>query len=220
MRARDDVAESPTAVSRADGASAVHLARDAIGEALAHPGRDAAAPFRTRSLPAWFDEPRGVFVTLTEYPDEALRGCIGFVVPVFPLRTALPRAAAAAATDDPRFPPVRASDLGHLLIEVSLLTNPEVIAPRRRVDVPRALVVGRDGLIVSGYGTSGLLLPQVAVEQGWNAEEFLAGTCEKAGLRPGAWLEDAVSIRSFRAEAFRERQPGGTVEPFRPDRRA
>jgi len=64
---------------------------------------------------------------------------------------------------------------------------------------------------VDGYGRSGILLPQVAPEQGWTAEEFLAGTCEKAGLPESAWRRPEVRIRRFEAEVFREASPGGAL---------
>ncbi|MGB6442613.1 MAG: TIGR00296 family protein, partial [Thermoplasmata archaeon] len=140
-----------------------------------------------------------------------LRGCIGFPLPVLPLRTALVQAALSAATEDPRFPPVGAPELDALTIEVSVLSVPVPLrsaAPERRVEEVR---VGRDGLIVDGYGTSGLLLPQVGPEQGWSAEELLDGTCEKAGLPPGAWRDPKVRVRRFEAEVFAEQSPAGKV---------
>ena len=159
-----------------------------------------------------FRERRGVFVTLRRFPGGALRGCIGFPLPVLPLERAVAEAAVSAATEDPRFPRVRSSELDHLTVEVSVLTVPEPLVAARAEDRVREVVVGRDGLIVDGFGTSGLLLPQVAPEQGWNAEELLDGTCDKAGLPPRAWRDPRVKVRRFRAEVFAERSPGGPIE--------
>ncbi len=160
-----------------------------------------------------FAEPRGVFVTLRLYPEGDLRGCIGYPLPTLPLRLALERAAVAAATEDPRFRPVRASELDRLTVEVSVLTVPEVLVRGPPEAIAAAVRVGRDGLSVEGFGTSGLLLPQVAPEQGWTAEEFLAGVCEKAGLPANAWRRPGVILRRFEAEVFREATPkGGLVD--------
>jgi uncharacterized protein len=197
-----------------EGTAAVHLARAAIQEGLAHPERrDAASPFRGAELPAVLAEPRGVFVTIRRHPSNALRGCIGFPSPVYPLRVAIPRAAWAAAVDDPRFRPVGAEELTRVTLELSILTVPVVIHRAPRSDLPNEVVVGRDGLIVERAGASGLLLPQVAVEYHWTPSEFLAETCEKGGLPPDAWETPGTTVRRFSAELFEETAPGGRVRP-------
>ncbi len=194
-------------LDRRDREAALRWARRAVERAV---GGGRPAP---DAPPASFTEPRGVFVTLRQFPDGDLRGCIGYPRPVLPLGLALERAAVAAATEDPRFRPVRASELGRLTFEVSILTVPEPIAPGRPEEIAAAVRVGRDGLTVEGFGTSGLLLPQVAPEQGWTAEEFLAGVCEKAGLPANAWRRPGVTLRRFEAEVFREATPeGGLVD--------
>lgn len=190
-----------------EGIAAVRLARRSIREAVGG-GPDGPAP---TPLPPVFDEPRGVFVTVRRHPSGALRGCIGYPLPRFPLATAVVRAARAAATDDPRFPPVRAAELASVTLEVSVLTVPEPLPFATPGEALRAVRVGRDGLIVEGRGTSGLLLPQVAPEMGWNAEQLLDGTCEKAGLPAGAWRSPAVRVYRFEAEVFTELTPDGDV---------
>jgi uncharacterized protein len=195
-----------------EGEWAVRGARTALEIFLAEQVRaDDLPAVSDHPLTATFDAPRGVFVTLKTHPGGDLRGCIGFPEPDFPLRVALPRATIAAATADPRFPPVGQGELAHLTVEVSVLTIPERIDVEPRAEIPRRIVVGRDGLIVDGRGTSGLLLPQVAPELGWDSEEFLAQTCRKAGLPVRAWLFRDIEVRSFRAEVFRERAPNGSV---------
>jgi uncharacterized protein len=194
-----------------EGTRAVRLARESLVEALGSP--EAARP-RTRpveALPAVFDEPRGVFVTLRRHPTGALRGCIGFPLPIHPLGRAIREAALSAATEDPRFPAVRGVELDGLTVEVSVLTVPVPVAGASPAERVREIRVGRDGLIVEGYGTSGLLLPQVAPEQGWSSQELLEGTCEKAGLPPTAWTDPRVRVRRFEADVFAERSPGGPV---------
>jgi len=192
--------------------AAVRIARQAITEHLGPaPPTDPASPFRGEPLPRLFDERRGVFVTLLRHPAGSLRGCIGFPLPVHPLRVGVPRAAVSAAVDDPRFPPLNSVDLEGTRIDVSVLTPPVPVpenGPARRL----AIVVGRDGLVVDRDGASGILLPQVAVEQGWNSEEFLDAVCEKAGLPSGAWLAAGTDLYRFSAEIARETVPGGAVE--------
>ena len=142
-----------------------------------------------------FLEPRGVFVTLTKGGD--LRGCIGFIEPVAPLGQAVIRAAVYAATEDPRFPPVRPAELKDLKFEISVLT------PVREIADPREVTVGRHGLIVSRGGLKGVLLPQVPVENKWDRETFLEQGSLKAGLPPDAWRQGA-KLYVFEAIVFHE----------------
>jgi uncharacterized protein len=204
-------------MSPSEGEQAVALARRelvlAVGPALRSGAPGPAPP----TLPPVFRERRGVFVTLRRAPRGELRGCIGFPRPVLPLGEAIRNAARAAATEDPRFPPVGAPELAHLTVEVSVLTPPEPLPTSSPAAMIAAVRPGRDGLIVEGYGTSGLLLPQVATEQAWTAEEFLEGTCTKAGLPPGAWRDRGVRVLRFEAEVFAEARPpradGGEPKP-------
>lgn len=195
-------------LSEAEGAAAVRLARWAAGRDGAPSERHGPAPQTPSAL---FAEPRGVFVTLRHHPAGDLRGCIGFSRPVYPLRRAIPEVAWAAGHEDPRFPPLDPGELDRLTVEVSILTVPERLPPRERRRFPELVVVGRDGLIVEGFGASGLLLPQVAGEQGWDAAELLGGTCEKAGLPTDAWASPEVAVYRFAAEVAREERPGGPV---------
>jgi AmmeMemoRadiSam system protein B/AmmeMemoRadiSam system protein A len=144
---------------------------------------------------AKFLEPRGVFVTLTKGGD--LRGCIGFIEPVAPLGQAVIRAAVYAATEDPRFPPVRPAELKDLKVEISVLT------PVREITDPRQVTVGRHGLIVARGGLKGVLLPQVPVENKWDRETFLEQASLKAGLPPDAWRQGA-KLYVFEAIVFHE----------------
>jgi uncharacterized protein len=195
-----------------EGRAAVAWGRAAIETSVDRVGGGARRPLPAAPEAPVFHEPRGVFVTLKQHPSGLLRGCIGFPLPVLPLARAVAQAAVAAATDDPRFPPVRPGEPARLTLEVSILTSPVTVAARAPEDLVSAIQVGRDGLLVEGHGTSGLLLPQVAPEQRWSAEELLDGTCEKAGLPPGAWRDPGVRVRRFEAEIFAEVAPGGRVE--------
>lgn len=150
----------------------------------------------------------GIFVTLNISSD--LRGCIGFPMPRR-LNNALVDAAVAAATEDPRFPPVTEDELDRITFEVTVLTPPVEI----KVDDPSQLVsrikVGRDGLIVRQGLYSGLLLPQVPVEYGWSEEEFLSHTCQKAGLPSNCWKDKKTRVSSFEGVIFKEEAPKGKI---------
>jgi len=188
----------------------VRLARKAIEEYL-NSGREIEPPENT---PPELWGKMGVFVTLNRSnvpPTQALRGCIGFPYPIYPLVKASIKAAIYAAVDDPRFPPVELDELNNLRIEVSVLTPPEPIEgpPRER---PKKIKVGRDGLIVKKGIYSGLLLPQVPIEWGWDEEEFLSETCWKAGLPPDCWLDKDTEVYRFTAEIFEEEYPNGPVK--------
>lgn len=162
-------------------------------------------------LPETFQEKSGVFVTIDTYPARDLRGCIGYPEPFFPLGEALVKAS-MEATRDPRFPPLKEGELDNIVIEVSLLTPPEELVVRKPKEYPKKIVIGRDGLIARQGVMRGLLLPQVAVDWEWGAEEFLSQTCLKAGLRPDSWLKDETRIYRFSAEIFGEKEPRGKVE--------
>lgn len=149
-----------------------------------------------------FNEKRGVFVTLTE--EGELRGCIGYPYPVFPLGEALHDAAVSAAVRDPRFMPVRENELAAIEFEVTILTPPELLTCSA-ADRPKNIEVGRHGLIIKDRGMSGLLLPQVATEYGWDAEEFLMHTCIKAGTDRDAWKRDDTALYTFEGQIFSER---------------
>ncbi len=157
----------------------------------------------------------GVFVTLENYPTRALRGCTGFSVAVAPIGEAVIDAAGAAAFEDPRFVPVSHKELDRLLVEVSVLTGPKEIEGKAESRY-RRIKVGRDGLIAKYGVREGLLLPIVAVEQGWSAKRFLEETCIKAGMPANAWLQQNVKVLSFMTQVFREKEPGGSVVEVAP----
>ena len=119
--------------------------------------------------------------------------------------------AASSACHDPRFPPLAEKELDNIVVEVSVLTVPQEIKVEQRRELPKMIEIGRDGLIMEKGFRRGLLLPQVPVEWGWDAEQFLEQTCHKAGLSPDSWLDPKVKILSFSAEVFAEDTPRGKV---------
>jgi uncharacterized protein (TIGR00296 family) len=199
------------------GQQAVALARESLRSALSRrpPRLEVDGRALVPDLDPAFEERRGVFVTL-HAAEERLRGCVGFVGPHYPLREGIPRAAISAGLDDPRFPPVERGELAALTIEVSILTPPRALVAPRRVDLPKLVRLGVDGLIVEAPGASGLLLPQVAPQFGFSAEEFLAETCLKADLPPDAWLRPETRVLAFESQVFRETAPEGPVPAREP----
>ena len=126
---------------------------------------------------------KGAFVTLRK--SGTLRGCIGFVDPVLPLYQTVMQAAIYAALRDPRFQAVRTEELENIEIEIS------VLSPLTKIDDVQKIQVGKHGLVISRGERSGLLLPQVAVENNWNRLTFLEQACLKAGLTKNAWRNGA-----------------------------
>lgn len=139
-------------------------------------------------------DPRGAFVTLTH--EGTLRGCVGVVEAMSPLYETVRDMTASAATSDFRFPAVRPGDLPGITVEISALS------PLSPLEDPAGILVGETGLMIRKGAKSGLLLPQVAAERGWDAETFLDQTCWKAGLPPGSWRDPATEIWVFSAEVF------------------
>lgn len=149
-------------------------------------------------------ERHGAFVTLRV--GGALRGCIGYAANIEPLAWCVRDNAINAASRDPRFAPVAPWELDGITIEISALTpgdTPET--PFKRVQDIAEIVIGRDGLFVElPPERGGLLLPQVAPEQGWDVTQFLEATCRKAGYPPDAWRRPEVRIHRFSAQVFSE----------------
>ncbi|MEM3396428.1 MAG: TIGR00296 family protein [Thermoplasmata archaeon] len=190
-----------------DGVFAVKTARETINKYLKE-----RKVLEVEEVPPKFKEKAGVFVTLESYPSMELRGCIGYPEPIFPLIDALRNAAISAATEDPRFFPIGPKEFEETVVEVSLLTPPELINVKKPEEYLSKIEIGRDGLIVERDFYRGLLLPQVPVEWKWDKEEFLAHTCRKAGLPSDAWKSKNTKIYSFSAEIFHEVKPHGEIK--------
>ena len=139
-------------------------------------------------------ELRGAFTTLHENGE--LRGCVGYVFPMYSLYRTIAETAAAAATNDTRFVPVRPEELSRLQVEIS------VLSPLQAID-PEEVEIGKHGLLITYGQRRGLLLPQVPLEHHWDRETFLSQTCVKAGLPKDAW-EHGAKVEAFTAEVFGE----------------
>ena len=201
-------------LSQKEGAFLVELARKAVenylktGKALEVP-KDVSEKLLRRC---------GVFVTINSVVkgEKELRGCIGFPYPTLPLAQAVMDSAINAATQDPRFPPLSLKELDDVVFEVSVLTPPKLIEVRNPRDYCTKITVGEDGLIVERGLYKGLLLPQVPVEWGWDAQEFLCQCCNKAGLLSDYWLRQGTKIYKFSCVIAQETTPKGLIEVISP----
>ncbi|MDY6861531.1 MAG: AmmeMemoRadiSam system protein B [Thermodesulfobacteriota bacterium] len=166
-----------------------HIAREAIDCELE--GRKfSEVPIKSEAL----KEKRGAFVSLHKYG--SLKGCIGNVTASEPLYETVKKMAKAAAFEDIRFEPLKKDEFKDLDIEISILT------PLEKIDDPEKVEVGKHGIYIKKGFSSGLLLPQVAVEYNWNRKTFLEHTCLKAGLPKEAWKDKGIEIYVFSADVF------------------
>lgn len=197
-------------LTQEEGEFIVKLARSAA-ETYLKTGRVINTPENT---PAKLQQRCGVFVTINsiEHGGEELRGCIGYPYPTTILTQAIIECAISSATQDPRFHHLTAEELDSVVFEVSVLSPPELVDVEDPRNLPSRINVGKDGLIVEKGFNKGLLLPQVAVEYGWDEEEFLCQCCIKAGLPPDNWLIKTTKINKFHAIVFEEETPRGKIK--------
>jgi AmmeMemoRadiSam system radical SAM enzyme/AmmeMemoRadiSam system protein B/AmmeMemoRadiSam system protein A len=157
----------------------------------------------------------GTFVSLKR--QGALRSCCGSLGQLVPLAKSLAHSAERTASDDPRFPPVSPSELPFLDLEVWLLADMQPVAAKGAARVA-SVVIGKHGLQIARGSAKGLLLPGVAVDHGFSAEEFLRQVCKKAGLPPTAWKDDDTQLWTFegtvvKGELSEHLKPGETASP-------
>jgi AmmeMemoRadiSam system protein B/AmmeMemoRadiSam system protein A len=187
--------EESSDLTETEQKSLLRIARNTLESYIRSGKRPDVKPLTPR-----LGEKRGAFVTLHEHGE--LRGCIGYVEAVKPLYEAVSEMAVAASTEDPRFPPVQVEELDSIEIEIT------VLSPLRPLPSPDSVIVGKHGLVIRKGFRSGLLLPQVPVEQGWNREQFLMHTCLKAGLPPNSYKEKDAQLSCFTGQVFGEKELG------------
>lgn len=196
-----------------DGEKLIHFARDNIEHFLST-RKKLEVP---KEIKDKFSDKGGAFVTLNTYSikhGNPLRGCIGYILPIFPLWETIHKVSISSAVDDPRFPRVKLEEMNDITIEISILSVPEKIIVSDPKEYLDKIVIGRDGLIVSQGAHRGLLLPQVPIEHGrnWNPLTFLEQTCQKAWLSPDAWKDlENTTVESFTATIFEEISPRGPI---------
>lgn len=170
----------------------INLARNAIGEKL---GRK-PAPVDVHQTPN-MEQKLGAFVTL--HKKGSLRGCIGRFTSDVSLSSTIEEMAQAAAFEDPRFPSLSPKEFEEIDLEIS------VLSPMTRVKKVDEIQVGRHGIFMQKGYKRGVLLPQVATENGWDRQTFLEHTCHKAGMEPNCWKDPETEIHIFSAEIFSEK---------------
>ncbi|ALT69584.1 TIGR00296 family protein [Methanobrevibacter millerae] len=184
-------------ISEENGQYLVEVAKNAISTYL-ETGR---RPFIPEDCPEELKEELGVFVTLNK--KHRLRGCIGYPEPVKSLIESTIDVAIAAAFDDPRFPELKKEEYNDLEFEVTVLTQPELIEIAHPDQYLKEIEIGRDGLIIQKGYARGLLLPQVAPENGFSVEEFLDHTCMKAGISADSWMDESCDVYKFQGQIFK-----------------
>ena len=179
-------------ISAEDRAKLLELARASIAHTV---GGEPAVQIDAQE--GVLAEKRGCFVTLTNRG--SLRGCIGTFTPRSPLAESVVEMAASACRD-PRFiyyKPITPAELSQLTVEVSVLSPLEPIAD------PLSVEIGRQGIYIVRGHNSGCFLPEVATDQGWNAEQFLTHCCAgKANMPPDAWRDSDTKVYVFTSEKF------------------
>lgn len=171
----------------------LRTARESIRSALT--GEPPRYPEPTDNI----QQKSGAFVTL--HKDGNLRGCIGHIIALNPLFDAIKALARSSAFEDPRFPSLQLAEYDEIDIEISVLT------PKVKAESPEQVEVGVHGVFIKAGPRSGVLLPQVPVEQGWNRRQYLTNLCYKAGLAGDCWTQSNTELYLFTAIVFGEKEP-------------
>jgi AmmeMemoRadiSam system protein A len=161
------------------------------------------------SLPNRLQQPGASFVTLTR--SGLLRGCIGTLKHEIPLAQDVALRARAAATDDPRFPPLQIEEIEDTEIEISVLTTPQPLEYTSADELLTLLVPGLDGVTITHGLKRATFLPQVW-EKVNGPEHFLSMLCQKAQLPADAWRRGQLEISTYRVESFHRSPPKRTAE--------
>ncbi|OSS41926.1 putative ACR [Desulfurella amilsii] len=154
----------------------------------------------------------GIFITLSTFPGENLRGCIGYPYAFGPLIELCVSASTKAACEDPRFECVSTKELDNIVFEVTIL-SPMILLDQNK-PFEEQIEIGRDGLLVTcdTYGKSGLLLPQVAVEWGFDKKKFLKEVCRKASLNDNCINDRNCKFYRFESQIFKEVSPNSDIK--------
>ena len=173
------------------------LARSAIASELID---DACIENPAQVSPA-MRERRGCFVTL--HKKGRLRGCIGIIEPAHPLVSNVKENTLNAAFRDPRFAPLKADELPLVEIEISVLTEPEILPFKSPEELKSILKPRVHGVIISKDWRSATFLPQVW-KQLPDKEMFLSHLCRKAGMKENDWENEGITVKTYEAEYFSE----------------
>ncbi|HVO37446.1 MAG TPA: AmmeMemoRadiSam system protein A [Spirochaetia bacterium] len=189
---RQSLSTTTLALTESEEQALIEAARAAITQRLNGRGACVESPLTPSLL-----LPCGAFVTLKV--NGGLRGCIGRITASRPLLQTVREVAQCAAFEDPRFAPLTPAEWPAVRLEIS------VLSPFRKITDVQSIEVGVHGVMIRCGHHSGLLLPQVATEQGWDRDMFLRHVCSKAGLPPDAWKSPLAQIEIFSALVIHEK---------------
>ncbi|MEN3046212.1 MAG: TIGR00296 family protein [Candidatus Hydrothermales bacterium] len=193
-------------ISKEDGKKLIELAREAIVKYLKGENVTASEDIKSK-----FSEKMGVFTTLYTYPKKTLRGCIGNPYPNTPIWENVIITSIESAFYDPRFSPIKTEEeLSNLTMEITILSEPKLLKVNP-TKYKKYIKIGKTGLLVKRGTKRGLLLPQVAVEYGFDEETFLSETCVKAGLSYNEWKNKETEVYTFESIKIKELKPDGEV---------
>ncbi len=168
-------------------------------------------PQLPQKYPENLNKSMGIFVTITTFPGGSLRGCIGYPYPFSSLIELCISSSIKAACEDPRFECLKKEELEEVVFEVTILSP--MIALDQSKPYEEQIEIGRDGLFVvcDAYGKSGLLLPQVATEWGFNKKTFLKEVCRKASLNDNCMHDKNCTFYRFESQIFKELSPNSEI---------
>lgn len=160
-----------------------------------------AKPWEAMLADPEFQVPRATFVTLKI--DHRLRGCIGSLTASAPLVEGVRENTLNAALRDPRFSPLRRTELDQVRIEVSVLSTPAPLSYTDADDLLGKLTPDQDGVVIQKGSAGATFLPQVW-EQLPRPEQFLSHLCLKAGLAADQWRDGTLEVRVYQVQSFAE----------------
>ncbi len=201
-----------------EGVLLVRIAREAFERSLRF-----EIPTLPSELPLNLHTKRGVFVRVRRSPDRSWGGvmetlaCLGYPFPSRELAAAAADSAIACAAHIGVSASLGVASLQPVLFEVSVLSDPELLQVVKPVEYPKRIGPHTDGLIVEYGFANGLILPQIAIENNYDANDLLCECCIRAGLPSSSWLTlSGIRVYKFRAEIFREKESAGDVIEFVP----
>lgn len=178
----------------------IALAKAAISAALKQPV-DFDIEDALKTYPA-LKEKGAAFVTINTKSNGQLRGCIGSLHACRPLYEDIIHNAQSAALCDPRFLPLGAEDLDHIKLEVSILSEPQILSYTDIEDLKSKIVPFQDGVVLKLDCRQATYLPQVW-EQLPHFDDFFSSLCLKANLGNNC-LSQHPEISTYTVKKYKE----------------
>lgn len=191
-----------------EGKFLVKLARESVSYYL----KERRYPNCPSAYPNILNEKMGIFTTISTFPKNELRGCIGYPYASESLIELCLSSSIKAATQDPRFESLDLNELNNVIFEVTILSPMILLDPN--INYEEQIKIGRDGLLVvcEAYSKSGLLLPQVATEWNFDKKTFLKEVCRKALIFDNCTKDKNCKFYRFESQIFKEVSPKSDIE--------